>query len=414
MGTMVVDHPVQNSEVYLLNNSIHPPSSLPPSPPSPTTPCEREMSPPLEEDLMPITPAEIQDPFPSSQQRLSTAIHVLGTEATALSCLTRLYQTDPVARGGFNAAVEAIARYQGDKGKLVICGVGKSGHIAKKLVATMNSLAVHATYLHPTEALHGDLGKVGRYDTILFITFSGKTPELLALLPHINRELPVIVMTSHIRPSTCVILQERPDAILLPAPIHESETLSFGVSAPTTSTTMALALGDALAVVISGELHQNSVAQVFSQNHPGGAIGASFKAPQKVLDIALQLGEIPDITVESGDSAITGAHVLLSAYQSPSGWVRYGEDIVLSPRQIKRLSPMHMCLPVERIDGLMADKDTWINIAAEMEIPSAAEWIQGLRKSERRGEIIYGDDAILAVVKNGTILGVVEVGTLFA
>ncbi|KAH8820799.1 hypothetical protein F5884DRAFT_60840 [Xylogone sp. PMI_703] len=413
---MAVDHPVQNSEVYILNNTIHPPSlpPSPPSPPSPATPCERGMSPPLEDDLMPITPAEIQDSFPCFQQRLSTAIHVLGTEATALSCLTRLYQTDPIARGGFNSAVEAIARYQGDRGKLVICGVGKSGHIAKKLVATMNSLAVHATYLHPTEALHGDLGKVGRYDTILFITFSGKTPELLTLLPHIKPELPVIVMTSHIRPSTCEILNQRPDAILLPAPIHESETLSFGVSAPTTSTTMALALGDALAVVISGELHQNNVAKVFSQNHPGGAIGAAFKGPQKILDIALELNGIPDIKATSGKDVVTAAHALMSAYQSTSGWVRSGTDVVLSPRQIKRLSPLHMSLPIEQIEGLMARKDAWINVAGEMEIQSAAEWIRGLRKREKNGMAVYGDDAILAVVQNGVICGVVEVGTLLA
>lgn len=363
---------------------------------------------------MPITPAEILDPFPNFRQRLSTAVHVLGTEATALSCLTRLYLTDPVARGGFNAAVEATGRYRGEKGKLVICGVGKSGHIAKKLVATMNSLAIHATYLHPTEALHGDLGKVGKHDTILLITFSGKTPELLALLPHLKPELPVIVMTSHIRPATCVILKQRPDAILLPAPIHESETSSFGVSAPTTSTTMALALGDALAVAISSELHGNSVASVFSQNHPGGAIGAAFKGPQKVGDIALRLSEIPDVRDEKSKAAITGAHVLMSAYRSPTGWVRCGNDAVLTPRGIKRLGPEDMCLEAESIHGLMITRDTWISVDAEMQLPRAAEWIRGLRRSEQRGETVYSDDAVLSIIKDGAVYGVVEVGTLLA
>ena len=161
---MTLDHhPVQNSEVYLMHAS-HAPSVPPPSPPSPATPCERELSPPLD-DLMSMTPPELSDPCSSSfSDRLSNAVHVLGTEATALSCLTRLYETEPVARKGFNAAVEAITRHRGDKGQLVICGIGKSGHIAKKLVATMNSLKIRSTYLHPTEALHGDLGVVGRHD----------------------------------------------------------------------------------------------------------------------------------------------------------------------------------------------------------------------------------------------------------
>jgi hypothetical protein len=140
---MALDHhPIQNSEVYLLNAS-HAPSMPPPSPPSPATPDERECSP--LDNLGSMTPLEIQGSAPSFKQRLSNAVHVLGTEATALSCLTRLYDTDPIAQEGFNSAVEAITRFEGDKGKLVISGVGKSGHIAKKLVATMNSLKIPAS-----------------------------------------------------------------------------------------------------------------------------------------------------------------------------------------------------------------------------------------------------------------------------
>jgi len=403
---MALDHhPVQNSEVYLLNSS-HAPSIPPPSPPSPATPCEREMSPPLD-DILTITPPEVGESGPSFAQRLSNAVHVLGTEATALSCLTRLYQTDPVARDGFNLAVEAITRFKGDKGKLVISGVGKSGHIAKKLVATMNSLAIHATYLHPTEALHGDLGKVGKHDTILLITFSGKTPELLSLLPHFDSSLPIIVMTSHIRPSTCEIVKHRPDAILLPAPIHESETFSFGVSAPTTSTTVALALGDALAVVISSELH-HSVASVFLQNHPGGAIGAAAadKGPSKVADLATRFESIPQ--VPNGSS--TGAHILMSAYQSETGWVRHSDDIIIPPRRIKRLQPCDMDEPATCIKGLLVPSKEWVEIPADIDLPQAVEWIQALQDTSSG----YGDDAILAAVLDGEVVGFVEVGELFA
>ncbi|TAQ89210.1 hypothetical protein B7494_g2500 [Chlorociboria aeruginascens] len=400
---MALDHlPVQNSEVYLMNSTHAPP--IPP--PSPPTPCERAPSPPLD-DLVSISPTDTRRSCPTSQH-LSKAVHVLSTEATALSCLTRLYETDPVARGGFSSAVEAITRFKGDKGKLVIAGVGKSGHIAKKLVATMNSLKIHATYLHPTEALHGDLGKVGKYDTILLITFSGKTPELLSLLPHFDQSLPLIVLTSHTNRSTCEIVNQRPDAILLPAPIHVSETHSFGVSAPTTSTTMALALGDALAVVISEELHV-SVAAVFSQNHPGGAIGAALKGPQKVSDVVLQFSDIPDV----GDKSITGAHLLLSAYRSKTGWVRRGEDIIVPPRHIKRLQPCDMDEPAMDIKGLMVPRSEWISFSADTDIAQATEWIKTMRRATAEGETQYNDDAILVTMADDeAVVGVIEIGEL--
>lgn len=407
---MALDHhrPVQNSEVYLPHSS-HAATIPPPSPPSPATlvtPCEREVLPPLD-DLLSITPPEIQEKSSGFGQRLSNAVHVLGTEATALSCLTRLYETDPVAREGFNAAVEAITRFEGDRGKLIICGVGKSGHIAKKLVATMNSLKIHATYLHPTEALHGDLGKVGKLDTILLITFSGKTPELLSLVPHFDPSLPLIVLTSHTHPSTCEIVKQRPDTILLPAPIHKSETDSFGVSAPTTSTTIALALGDALAVVISAELH-SSVAAVFSKNHPGGAIGAAFQGPQKVSDLANEFKGIPEV----GKISVTGAHVLMSAYRSESGWIRYGEAFLASPRRIKRLKPANMDESAMDIQGLMVPRTEWIAVSGSTDVAHVKKWIENMRRTALGGATKYSDDSILVTMEDDEVCGVIEIGQL--
>ena len=266
-------HPIQNSEVYVLNAQSRP------APPSPPTPCETRAISPIPDKLMTIAPAEIAGNAPLLDTRLTTAVHVLKTEAKALSYISRLYQTDSIARRGFNQAVDLVRRTMEKRGKLVVCGVGKSGHIAKKLVATMNSLSISATFLHPTEALHGDLGMININDTILFITFSGRTPELLSLVQHLNPQNALIVMTAHTHPSTCPIIDQRPDAVLLPAPIQESEVESFGVCAPTTSTTIALALGDALTLAISGEMHTN-VADVFANNHPGGAIGHDVLTPQ--------------------------------------------------------------------------------------------------------------------------------------
>lgn len=411
-------HPIQNSEVYLLtgHSQPHPP------PPSPPTPCETRAMSPIPDDFMPITPTYSHGDRPEFEKRLSTAVHVLDTEATALSSLTRLYQVDTVARDGFYHSVDAITKCMERKGKIVICGVGKSGHIAKKLVATMISLGVKATFLHPTEALHGDLGKVSDADVILFITFSGRTQELLLLLPHLNPLLPVLIITSHTHRSTCAIIDARPDAILLPAPIHESETDSFGVSAPTTSTTIALALGDALAVAVSEELHP-SVAKVFLKNHPGGAIGQGevAKGPQNISDIAIPISDIPFVG-EGWGSSPNGVHVILSGYKSPSGWVRYSDDSVVPPRRIRRLQPDDMNIIATKIHGLgissrdhglVVSRRDWIPLPGDMTIEDAISWVILSRQTVRGGDQIYHDDAVIATIHNGGLAGVFEIATLF-
>lgn len=117
-------------------------------------------------------------------------------------------------------------------------------------------------------------------DVLLLITFSGKTPELLNLLPHLPAELPLIALTSHTSYHTLPLVGERGNTILLPTPIPESEVASFGIAAPTTSTTVTMALGDALALASADRLHSCTGAgepvgprEVFRRNHPGGAIG---------------------------------------------------------------------------------------------------------------------------------------------
>ena len=108
---------------------------------------------------MPITPpATINDP--ESAEILSSAANVLSVNATAVSHVARLYETDPTARDGMLRAVEAIAATKRRRGKLIMCAVGKSGFIAQQLVAMLKSLSVSSTFMHATEAVHGDLGDI--------------------------------------------------------------------------------------------------------------------------------------------------------------------------------------------------------------------------------------------------------------
>ena len=111
----------------------------------------------------------------------------------------------------------------------------------------------------------------------MFISYSGKTPELLTVLRHIPASTPILAITSHKTAKECPLFYGRPGSILLPAPIHELEETSFGVCAPTTSTTVAIAVGDMLALTVAEALHDGQTKQVFQRNHPGGAIGAKVR-----------------------------------------------------------------------------------------------------------------------------------------
>lgn len=395
--------PVQTSAVVVLGGSQC--SAIPPpSPPTPSLPT------PEEAECEPIDPLSLDQELwaerETKNQRLIDGLHVLNTEALALRSLTRLYETDTLARESFSRSVEVIVRQKATGGKLVVIGVGKSGHIGQKLVATFKSLAIHAVFLHPTEALHGDLGIIGPNDTLMFITFSGKTQELLLMLPHLDKSLPVILLTAHTTYETCDFFQYRSDAILLPAPIIEAEKVSFGVSAPTTSTTMALAMGDALAIAVSKELH-NSVAAVFAKNHPGGAIGAAARQPQTIKDLSLSWADIMATPGLNGDSL--GGDLLRAGYDSETGWVRV-EDQVASPSKIRGLDTAEFTRKLKDIDGLLVSKSQMLSLSAETSIRKARDILQSMQSAPADEETNCRPDSVLAIMERGKIIGVLEVG----
>ncbi|ORY54462.1 uncharacterized protein BCR38DRAFT_491478 [Pseudomassariella vexata] len=336
------------------------------------------------------------------KERISGAIHVLNTEATSLHNLTTLYESDPIIGAGFNSAIDAITRHRGRKGKVVFICVGKSGHISKKLAASFNSLGVRAVYVHPTEALHGDLGEIGHNDTVLFVTFSGKTPELLSLLPHIDPCLLTIVLTSHTRSGTCELIKQRPGMILLSAPIHESETSPFGVSALTTSTTMAIAVGDALAIVASKELYA-MVSATFSHNHPGGAIGATSQKPSHIADLAIPLREIDSISWQS-ILGVRGVDVIRAAYDSTTGWVQVG-DLIASPSRVRCLDPSDFLKQLSDLPGLGVSRREWIVMSADTRISQAKEWVSHMGSSRKEK---CGGYSIVVVMKGDSNFGVLE------
>jgi len=161
--------------------------------------------------------------------------------------------------------LKAIEIIYNTKGKLVVTGVGKSGLIGAKMAATFASTGTPSFFIHPTEALHGDLGMIGKNDSVLAISYSGESEELAKILPHIKRfDIPLIGM-SRDRNST---LGRYSDAFI--PTIIEKEACPLGI-APTTSTTLTLGLGDALAVCLMKK--RDFTKEDFASFHPGGSLG---------------------------------------------------------------------------------------------------------------------------------------------
>ena len=161
--------------------------------------------------------------------------------------------------------VEAVELILKTRGKLIITGVGKSGLVGAKMAATFASTGTSSFFLHPTEALHGDLGMISRGDTLLAISSSGESEELTKILPHIKRlNIPLIGLTGNPNSS----LAKYSDVFLDIS--VDKEACPLGV-APTTSTTVTMALGDALAVAL---MHKRGFRQEdFASFHPGGTLG---------------------------------------------------------------------------------------------------------------------------------------------
>lgn len=172
------------------------------------------------------------------------------------------------------------------KGKVIVCGMGKSGHIGHKISATLASTGTPAFFMHPAEANHGDLGMLTEQDIFLAISNSGETGELLALIPVVKRMgVPIIAMTSNAQST----LGKYADVNLCIK--VEQEACSLGL-APTSSTTATLVMGDALAVALLDA--RGFTSEDFALSHPGGSLGR--KLLLKLEDVMVKEQSLPLVT----------------------------------------------------------------------------------------------------------------------
>lgn len=203
-------------------------------------------------------------------KHLSAARRVITQEADALHVLAAQLGES------FSQAVELLLQA---KGRVIVSGMGKSGHIARKIAATFASTGTPAHFVHPAEASHGDLGMLTPNDVVLVLSNSGETPELADLVAYTRRfGIPMIGVASKAKST---LLQRADVSIVLP---DLGEACSTGV-VPTTSTTMTLALGDALAVALMEV--RDFTPENFREFHPGGKLGARLSKVSDLMHTAV-------------------------------------------------------------------------------------------------------------------------------
>jgi len=220
-------------------------------------------------------PSSPPPPGVVADRALDLARRVLATEARAIDALS-LRLGAPF--------VEALRRIHACRGRVVVSGLGKSGHVARKLAATFASTGTPAFFVHPAEAQHGDLGMITSEDVVVMLSNSGETDELVSLLPHVRRQGAAIV----------AITGNRGSSLATAADVHldaavDAEACPLGL-APTASTTAALALGDALALALLDA--RGFSADDFARSHPGGALG---KRLLRVADVMRTGAAVPSV-----------------------------------------------------------------------------------------------------------------------
>jgi len=243
----------------------------------------------------------------SDEATLKSLISVLELESRALHAAAGRLNTGSPAREGILKSIRLLQETLENGRKIVVTGIGKSGKIGEKIAATFSSTGSLAIFLHPTEGLHGDLGVVTEGDCVLAISHTGNTEELLRLVPSLkSRRARIIALCGHPQSRLVKLADAWIDSSI------EQEACPHNL-APTSSTTLALSLGDALAVTLMRL--RGFDAQAFALNHPGGSLGARLTLT--VADLMHPLGE----TLSSLSPTATMDEVLLASTRQKLGAV---------------------------------------------------------------------------------------------
>jgi arabinose-5-phosphate isomerase len=286
------------------------------------------------------------------------------------------------------AFARAVHLLAGAKGRIIVSGVGKSGLIARKIAATLTSTGTAASYLHPVDCLHGDLGIVGKEDVAIVLSNSGESEDLFGLVGSLQRlSVSIIAITGAVDSALA-----RLATVVLDGRV--SEEAGPHAVAPTTSTTVALALGDAIAIALLEEkgFSGHEFAKLFAERHPKGSLG--LRLLLRVRDVMLPPGRLlrPDAPMK--DAVVSLAHDRGLAMIADNGHLTG----VLTTGDLTRLAerdPNFLECPISKV--MTRSPKT----AAPDDLAAAAVGVM-----QRHGVIV------LPVVENGTIVGVVHLHDL--
>ncbi len=294
--------------------------------------------------------AAVAEERPSAESILTRAAEVLDIEIAGLQALRDELGQEFVQL--VNACLTTIRK----GGKIVLCGIGKSGHISKKIAATLASTGSCAVFMHPVEAMHGDLGVISPLDLLLAVSYSGETDELLAVLPAVKRlGVPIVAITGGAESRLATWAD-----LCVPMPVPK-EACPFNL-APTTTTTALAALGDALAMVLLDcrRFGLNDYAKL----HPAGAIGRSItmlvkdfmrtgaQAPSVRPGTCVREALLAMTAARSGAVAITDEQGLLLGIFTDGDFRRRitsSTGDVLNARIEEVMTPKPICIEQDRL-----------------------------------------------------------------
>ncbi len=213
---------------------------------------------------------------PDRREAIASALRTISTEQAGIVALA-----DALENGLAEPFAQAVEVLAGIEGRVIVTGVGKSGHIGSKLAATLASTGTPAFFVHPAEANHGDLGMIARDDAIIAISWSGETVELKGIIAYSRRfSIPLIALTSG---RTSALARAADVVVLLP---RASEACPHGL-APTTSTLLQLVTGDALAIALLEA--RGFTPEHFRTFHPGGQLGANLTRISEIMRVGEQI-----------------------------------------------------------------------------------------------------------------------------
>ncbi|WP_273719986.1 MULTISPECIES: SIS domain-containing protein [unclassified Bartonella] len=280
----------------------------------------------------------IQSPHMPLQGAVASALKTLASEKQGIKAL------EEALIGNLSSPFEtAVQTIRNASGHVVITGLGKSGHIGTKIAATLASTGTPAFFVHAAEANHGDLGMIGSDDVILALSWSGETLELSGIINHAARfHIPLIAMTS----GENSVLGRQADVVLLLPKIEEA--CPHGL-APTTSTIMQLAMGDALAVALL-EM-RGFTATDFKIYHPGGSLGASLKYVRNIMH---EGDRIP--LVAQGTTMTEAMNVLVEKHFGCVGVVNQKGELIGIVTDGDLARNMHFDLSKFNVDEVMTKK----------------------------------------------------------